>query len=247
MKALYTKAKRDEDKRTFTRISSRFDYGFSEEKIRATANFTHKFNNTNNSLLTFNGGSSVAQFNGSNPISNIVNSVSTLFFKNNFMKLYEKNFVSGLFGREIVNGFYMNIGAEYAERKPLYNTTDYTVMKSDDLYTSNNPLLPNDETLAAISKHNLVKTNVLMRFNFGQKYLSRPDGKFNIPDNDYPVVTVVYEKTFAATEKNYEYDFVSAKINYEATIGNKGFLLINLKRREVLQCLYYFVCRLPSF
>ena len=77
--------KRDEDKRTYTRISSRFDYGFSEEKIRATANFTHKFNNTNNSLLTFNGGSSVAQFNGSNPISNIVNSVSTLFFKNNFI------------------------------------------------------------------------------------------------------------------------------------------------------------------
>lgn len=221
--------KRDEDKRKFTRISSRFDYGFSEEKIRATANFTHKFNNTNNSLLTFNGGSSVAQFNGSNPISNIVNTVSTLLFKNNFMKLYEKNFVSGFFGREIVNGFYMNIGAEYAERKPLYNTTDNTVIKSDDLYTSNNPLLPNDETSAAISKHNLVKTNVLMRFNFGQKYLSRPDGKFNIPDNDYPVVTVGYEKTFAATEKNYEYDFVSAKINYEATIGNKGFLLINLK------------------
>ena len=221
--------KRDEDKRTFTKISSRFDYGFTEEKIRATANFTHKFNNTNNSLLTFNGGSSVAQFNGSNPISNIVNTVSTLFFKNNFMKLYEKNFVAGLFGREIVNGFYMNIGAEYAERKALYNTTDYTVIKSDDLYTSNNPLLPNDETSATISKHNLIKTNVLMRFNFGQKYLSRPDGKFNIPDNDYPVVTVGYEKTFAATEKNYEYDFVSAKINYEATIGNKGFLVINLK------------------
>ena len=221
--------KRDEDKRTFTRISSRFDYGFSEEKIRATANYIHKFNNTNNSLLTLNGGSSANQFNGNNPISNIVNSISTLFFKNNFMKLYEKNFVSGSFGRELVNGIYMNFGAEYAERKPLYNTTDYTVIKSDDLYTSNNPLSPNDETSAAISKHNLVKTNIAMRFNFGQKYLSRPDGKYNIPNDNYPSLSLGYEKTFAATNKNYEYDFVAARVNYDVTLGNKGILQMAFK------------------
>ena len=221
--------KRDEDKRTYTRIGSKFDYGFSEEKIRATANFTHKFNNTNNSILYFNGGSSVNQFNGNNPISNLVNTVSTLFFKNNFMKLYENNFVSASFGREIVNGFYMNASAEYAERKPLYNTTNYTVLKSDDLYTSNNPLSPNDETSAAISKHNLVKTNLAMRFNFGQKYLSRPDGKYNIPNDNYPSITLGYEKTFGATDKNYEYDFIAGKINYDLTLGNKGTLQMVFK------------------
>ena len=163
--------KRDEEKRTYTRIGSRFDYGFSENKLRATVNFTHKFNNINNSIVSLNGGSSINQFNANNPISNFVNMVSTLFFKNNFMKLYEKNFVSAFYGREVVNGFYMNINAEYAERKPLYNTTDYTIIKSDDLYTSNKPLDPTNETTAAIEKHNLVKANVLMRFNFGQKYV----------------------------------------------------------------------------
>ncbi|MEO5778024.1 MAG: DUF5686 and carboxypeptidase regulatory-like domain-containing protein [Flavobacterium sp.] len=221
--------KRDEDKRTYTRIGSKVDYGFSEEKIRATANYTHKFNNTNNSVLSFNGGSSVNQFNPGNPISNIVNSVSTLFFKNNFMKLYEKNFVSGFFGREIVNGFTMNLNAEYSERRPLYNTTDHSLIKSDDLYTSNNPLSPNDETSAAISKHNLVKTNIGMRFNFGQKYITRPDGKYNIPNDDYPALTLGYEKTFAATDKNYEYDLIAARVNYDLTLGNKGTLQMVFK------------------
>lgn len=221
--------KRDEEKRTFTRIASRFDYGFSEEKIRATVNYTHKFNNTDNSIIYFNGGSSVNQFNATNPISNIVNTVSTLFFKNNFMKLYEKNFVSGFFGREVVNGLYMNINAEYSERKPLYNNTDYTVIKHDDFYTSNNPLAPNDETSAAIEKHNLVKTNISARINFGQKYLTRPDGKFNIPNDDYPSLTLGYEKTFAATDKNYEYDFLAARVNYDVTLGNKGSLQIVTK------------------
>lgn len=221
--------KRDEDKRTYTRIGSKFDYGFSEEKIRATASFVQKFNNTNHSILNINGGNSVNQFNGSNPISNFVNTLSTLFFKNNFMKLYEKNFVSASFGREIVNGVNINLIAEYAERKPLYNTTDYSVIKSDNFYTSNNPLSPTDETSAAISKHNLVKTNLSMRFNFGQKYLSRPDGKYNIPNDDYPSITLGYEKTFAATDKSYEYDFVAGRITYDVTLGNKGTLQMVFK------------------
>ncbi|WP_284651319.1 DUF5686 and carboxypeptidase regulatory-like domain-containing protein [Flavobacterium terrisoli] len=221
--------KRNEEKRTYTRIGSRFDYGFSEEKLRATFNFSHKFNNINNSFLTINGGSSVNQFNSANPISNVVNTVSTLFFKNNFMKLYEKNFASAFFGREVINGFYMNANVEYSERKPLYNTTDFTIIKNTDSYTSNNPLNPTDETSAAIEKHNLVKANVLMRFNFGQKYWSRPDGKFNIPNDDYPALSLGYEKAMAATDKNYEYDLVMGRVTYDVTLGNKGFMQMNLK------------------
>lgn len=177
----------------------------------------------------------VSQFNSNNPISNLVNSVSTLFFKNNFMKLYEKNFAALCFEREVVNGIHLYSNVEYSERKPLYNTTDFTVIKSDDLYTSNNPLSPNDETSAAISKHNLVKTNVALRFNFGQKYLSRPDGKYNIPNDAYPTLTLGYEKTFAATDKNYEYDFVSGKVGYDVTLGNKGFLQLNVKGGKFFQ------------
>ncbi|MGL2966410.1 DUF5686 and carboxypeptidase regulatory-like domain-containing protein [Flavobacterium sp. XGLA_31] len=224
LKAGLSYTKRNEEKRTYTRIGSRFEYGFAEEKIRATGYYIHKFSNLNNSAIALNGGSMVNQFNSNNPISNIVNSVSTLFFKNNFMKLYEKNFVGANYGRELINGIYMNLNAEYAERKPLYNHTNYTVIKNDDPYTSNNPLDPIDETSAALTKHNLVKTNVALRFNFGQKYWSRPDGKFNIPNDDYPSLTLGYEKTFAATDKKYEYDMAVAKIDYTLTLGNKGNL-----------------------
>ena len=221
--------KRNEEKRTYTRIGSRFEYGFSEEKLRATGSFIHKFNNINNSTISVFGGSSVNQFNGNNPISNVVNTVSTLFFKNNFIKLYEKNFASVNFGREVINGLYMNLNAEYSERKPLFNTTDYSVVKSDDLYSSNNPLLPLDEITPAFLKHNLLKTSILARINFGQEYWTRPDGKFNIRNNDYPTISLGYEKAFAASEKNYEYDLISARVNYDLTIGNKGILQMNLR------------------
>lgn len=221
--------KRNDEKKTFTRIGSRFDYGFSEEKLRVTGSFIHKFNNLNNSMLYINGGSSVSQFNGSNPISNMVNTVSTLFFKNNFMKLYEKNFVSANFGREIVNGLNLNAAIEYSERKPLWNTTDQSVVKSSDVYTSNNPLLPFDNVTPAFEKHNLIKANILARIKFGQQYWTRPDGKYNIGNDDYPTVLLGYEKAFAATDKNYEYDLLSARVTQDFSFGNKGDMKLNLK------------------
>ncbi len=221
--------KRDEEKRTYTRIASKVDYGFSEEKLRATASYMRKFNNLNNATLYVNGGSSVNQFNPSNPIGNIVNTVSSLFFKNNFMKLYEKNFVSAYFGREVINGLNLNLNLEYSERKPLWNTSDQSTIKSSDVYTSNNPLLPFDYITPVFDKHNLMKANVTARIKFGQHYWTRPDGKYNIGNDDYPSILLGYEKTFAATDKKYEYDFLSARITQDFSIGNKGEMKLNLK------------------
>jgi hypothetical protein len=221
--------KRDEDKKTYTRFGATFDYGLSEEKLRMIGNFSRRFNNNNNSQLHINGGSSITQFNATNPISGLVNSVSTLFFKNNFMKLYEKNFASAYFTREIFNGLNMGLNVEYSERKPLWNMTDYTLIKNNDLYTSNNPLLPNDNITPAFEKHNLVKTAVSARIKFGQQYWTRPDGKFNIGNEKFPTLNLSYEKTFAATDKKYEYDLISARVSHNLTLGNKGQMSLNLK------------------
>jgi hypothetical protein len=221
--------KRDEEKRTYTRIRSDFDYGFSEEKLRANASFTHKFSNINQSEIRISGGSSVAQFNNANPIGNLLNTASTLFFKNNFMKLYERNYANIFFGREVTNGIMMNGTIDYSERKPLFNTTDYTTIKKDKSYTSNNPLSPDDFATSAIEKHNLVKASVTARFNFGQQYWTRPDGKFNIRNDKYPTLALGYEKAFAGSDKKYEFDHLNTRLYYDYTIGNKGNLAMNLK------------------
>lgn len=221
--------KRNTEKRTYTQIGSRFDYGFSEKQLRVTGNFVHKFNNTNNALIAINGGSSVAQFNGSNPISAMVNTFSSLLFKNNFMKLYEKNFIAANFGREVINGLNLNMNLEYSERKPLWNTTDQSITKTDDIYSSNNPLMPYDYVTSAFEKHNLVKGNLLAKIKFGQHYWTRPDGKFNIGNDTYPTLYFGYEKAFSATDKKYEYDLLSARVTQDFTIGNKGDMKINIK------------------
>jgi hypothetical protein len=222
--------RRDEDTRTFSTIGTNFNYGIVEKKLRATASYVNRFNNTNYSELRVTAGSSVAQFNAENPISRVANSVSTLFFKDNYMKLYEKDFVKASFGREIINGLFMNASVDYSERNPLYNNT-YRVILQDhnDWFTSNNPLLPNDHFTPAFNKHNLVKATIDARITFKQEYWTRPDGKFNFKNDKFPVLHVGFEKGFAGSENKYNFDHLNTRLTYDITLGNKGNLAMNLK------------------
>ncbi|WP_394758050.1 DUF5686 and carboxypeptidase regulatory-like domain-containing protein [Flavobacterium sp.] len=220
--------KRNPDDRTYTNFGTKFNYGFAETKLRMIADFSKKFNNHNNAFLAISGGSEATQFNEKKPISDIVNSISTLFFKNNYMKLFDKNFVKLSYSQEVVNGFSLYANFDYSERKPLFNNTDFAIIKSDDLYTSNNPLLPSDNFTPAIIKHNLAKGKITGKINFGQEYWTRPDGKFNIPNDKYPVLYFTYEKGFAGSQNKYNFDYLGAKVTQDFALGNKGHLGVNV-------------------
>lgn len=221
--------KRNEEKNTYYQFGSSLAYGFSDERFRPTAFFSSKLSNKSKTYLSVFGGNSANQFNREEPISKLINSVSSLFFKNNFMKLYEKNYIASNFSREMFNGLDMSLGLEYSERKPLFNTTDYAVIKSEDQYSSNHPLLPLDETAAIINRHNLVKMNIGARIKFGQEYITRPDGKYNLGNDKYPSISINYEKGMAGSEDNYNYDKLSARMQYSLTLKNKGEIDINTK------------------
>lgn len=217
--------KSDPDKRTQSNIKAEMDYGLAEKKFRGFVNYYNKLENIHHSELALCGGRQALQFNGNNPINKWVNTVSTLFFEDNYMKLYESNFVGGIFNREWFNGFWLKTELYYSERKPLFNHTDYVTLNVDDkTYTSNNPLAPEVENSAAIVKHNLIKTRLGAKFNFGQEYWLRPDGKYNLPNNKYPTLQINFEKGFAGNENIYNYDHLSTQITYERTLGNKGNL-----------------------
>ena len=211
-----------------TTISSTFNYGFSDERLRVSGEFKHQFNNQNYSNLTISGGTKVNQFNSNQPISNFINSISTLFFRNNFMKLYNKEFLLIIYDQDVANGLNLEGKLEYSQRKPLFNTTDYSYFKSTDLFSSNNPLDPNDFATAGFDPHHLTKFNLNAKINFGNKYLSRPDGRYNIRNEKYPTLFLGYEKGFAASDKKYQFDHLNVRLYYDYTIGNKGNIATNI-------------------
>lgn len=212
-----------------TSISTKFNYGFSDDRLRVIANFYHRFNNQNYGTLTISGGSKVNQFNPEEPITKFINTVSSLFFVDNYIKLYNKEFAAASYSQDVGNNFYLKGTVEYQQRKPLFNTTDYTFIKSEDVYSSNNPLLPDNNTAPSFEQHHLTKATIFARLNFGNKYISRPDGKLNIRNDKYPTLYFGYENAFAANENRYQFQLLTTQVRYDFNAGNKGTLGINLK------------------
>jgi hypothetical protein len=221
--------KRDPDKKTFTTIGTKFINSYSDKRFRMNGYITRKFNNTTDLQATLSGGSSIEQFNPANPISRILNSIATTFFKDNYMKLYDRNFIKLNVQDEVVNGLQLTANVEYNRRKQLFNNTKKSREPNDYGLTSNNPLAPDDYTTPFFETHHLAKASLIARISFGQQYWTRPDGKFKIPNDKYPIVFLGYENGFAGSEKKYEFSHVSTRVNYDLGLGNKGVLGINSK------------------
>lgn len=221
--------KRDEEQRSYFSTGARFNYGLAEDRLRVSGWLTRSFPNEGG-ILTLWGGNTIEQFNPDQPISTFVNSISTLFFKDNYMKLYDKTFARVQYNREVTTGIDLMGSVEYLRRRGLLNNADWVMLTDeDDDYTSNNPLEPYNYTSVPFDTHTLYKASIGGTIRFGMKYITRPDGKIPVSDSNYPIVAFRYDKAFAGSGSQYEYDFVAARVMYNATLGNKGDFGVNLK------------------
>ncbi|MEO9571079.1 MAG: DUF5686 and carboxypeptidase regulatory-like domain-containing protein [Polaribacter sp.] len=223
--------KRQNEKGKWWNTGVRANYGFSDKRVRPTFFFTKKWNNISRPKMSISGGITTAQFNSSNPIMDLNNTITSLFYRRNHLKIYEKGFARISFSEEIKNGIYFSSSLEYANRKPLFNTTNYSFAKQNNTepYTSNNPLNTADFVNAAFSEHKIAALNVGATFIFGQKYLSYPDSKFNIGNDKFPTLNVNYTKRFGASNSELNSDLFIASLRQDINAGNYGNLSYNIK------------------
>jgi hypothetical protein len=218
----------DEFRRYF-RIGSTIQYGFSDERLRATGRLTFKFNDISRRILALSGGIRTEQFNPANPITPIGNTLATLFFQRNYIKLYDRSFVQLDYSEELFNGFRFYSNISYERRSALFNTTDQTFYPREERsYFSNNPLDQLNDTAPFIN-HNLVKFNIIAQINFGQRYLSYPNSKFNLQNENYPTLVFGYEKGFAASTSDYNFDQIKARLFQSFSIADKGQFSYNIR------------------
>lgn len=220
----------DEDYARYWRLFSSVNYGFSDERLRMSGGFQKKFNNISKPILTISGGIETQQINDTQPISERINQISTLLFESNYMKIYERRFAEVAWQQEIFNGFRLFSDLSYQHRLPLFNSASGTWRNRADVdYTSNNPLEPLNFQSAPFEEHEIIKLNLTARIDFGQKYMSYPDGKYNIPNNKYPTLFLAYEKGVGINEKKYNFDQIRAALRQEVELGNKGTFSYNFK------------------
>ena len=145
------------------------------------------------------------------------------------MKIYEKTFAKISFSREIVNGVHLFSNIEYANRTPLFNTTNYIMFPRKNIsYTSNNPEAPfNFDT--SFEGHNIWSININAKIRFGQKYLSYPNQKIKLGNSKYPSLNVGFRKNFGASNTEWNSDLVFSQLSQDYAIGHWGIITYGAK------------------
>jgi len=219
----------NEEKGSRTRLSTKINYGLSDDQFRLSGNFYKMFNNFSKPVLNISAGRKLNQFNNSEPIKPIENSISTLFFEHNYAKFYDNTFGKLSFGKELFNGFRTTITASHEIRKSVINTTNYVLLNDEDKnYTSNTPLSPIDFS-SSFKKHNISKLKINARYKLGQEYSTYPNGKYN--DSYYsekPLFRLGIESAIAASDSDYKYSLFTGEISQKLTLSNKGKFRYNI-------------------
>ncbi|NND62726.1 MAG: carboxypeptidase-like regulatory domain-containing protein [Flavobacteriaceae bacterium] len=222
----------DENKTNYISARVNANYGFSDDRLRFSGRIIKNFNRTNRLRIGLWAGTASVQFNNEEPISPLINSISTLFFQRNYMKLYESTYARVSYSQELFNGLRIYVNTGYESRKELFNTTDQTFYpQEDEGYTTNNPLVPGDIEVfnPAVVNHDLFKTNVTAAITFGQKYMTYPDGKFNLGSNKYPSLELGVENALGASIQDYNFTQLKARLTQRVNTGNVGAFYYNLK------------------
>ncbi len=221
--------KRNKDKGTYFSANTDVNYGFSDETYRISADVSYLFNSFSRPYLRISGGKKISQFNSNEPIKPMVNSISTLYFEDNFAKYYDKIYGNILFANEILNGFRLQGSLNYEKRFPLINTTDYkTINKKDKIYTSNDPLNPNNYGIPSFEEHSVFSAMVSASIKFAQKYITKSNKKYNYFSSKYPKLTLFYSQNFGS-ESKYGFGEFGAQIRHDFNIENKGYFKYSIK------------------
>ena len=216
--------------RRYLDIKLNNNFGLSDKRYRINGSVMYKLNNISKPIFSISGGNTVSQFNGTNPISKRINSFSTIFFEDNYMKLYEKTFGELGYSEELFNGFRFISNLSFERRKPLFNNSNWSVTdEPDDFLTSNNPLDDTAFGIAPFSLHNIFKLNLTGRIRFGQTYFSYPGSKATLENNKFPTVYLTYSNGFGATNSDYNFYKLQARLTQNFDVGNKGSFQYNLK------------------
>ena len=220
LSANFTKWKDDYNK--YWSVNASANYGLADERLRLAGGITRKFNNQSKPYLQVRGGIEAKQINNTEPISSLVSTAASLLFDKNYLKIYDRTFVEANYSEELFNGFRFYASASFERREALFD--DPEIIEDEEEYTSNNPLAPNDFNSAPFQDHNIAKVSVTGRINFDQKYYNYPDGKYNVTNSDYPTLYLSYEKGFAATIDDYNFDLFKISARQQVSLQNKGDL-----------------------
>ncbi|KQR68155.1 DUF5686 and carboxypeptidase regulatory-like domain-containing protein [Pedobacter sp. Leaf176] len=205
------------DRRSYS-IRPELRYGFSNQKLTGSLSGSYFYNPLKRASVGASFGNGIFDLNNLGSMTSLGNTINSLLYEKNFPKFYQKSFVNINTTRELATGLQGSLSFDYTRNNTLTNTTDFKFLDNKEReFTSNNPFTPTTET-PLFPTYTSTSATASLTYTFGQKYITRPDGKF-YTESKFPRITALYKKGFnGLLGSDVDYDFVKAEI-YQDRIG----------------------------
>ena len=174
-------------------INQNADYAFAREQVWSNISMYYRYNGLNRASISINGGRKISDFDSKTGITENLNMITTLFLKENYLKLYQKDYIGIGHNIDIVNGLSLYTGFEYAQRRELFNNSDfyfYDPFKND--FTSNIPPVDNCNT-DLVKDHNASILSVGISYTPEYYYRINKGVKWNT-NSRFPTFRLNYTK-----------------------------------------------------
>ena len=218
-----TYRKQLEDRKYYS-IRPEARFGFSNHIFTGSLSGYYYYDPLKRAAVSASFGSEIADLNRYGSMSLLTNSINTLLFERNLSKFYKKEFANVATTRELADGLQASVGVEYTRNHTLKNTNTFKIrdVKKEE-FTSNNPFTPDSET-PLFPTYNSFNVSATLNYTIGQKYITRPDGKF-YEDSKYPSFQLGYRKGIKnILSSDVDYDLLSFEISQERiSAGLLGF------------------------
>ncbi|MEO5910188.1 MAG: DUF5686 and carboxypeptidase regulatory-like domain-containing protein [Pelobium sp.] len=182
-------------------------YGLANELFSANTSLTLPVKTK--SSISFSLGSDVVDLNNKGSMGTLGNTFNSLLYEKNYPKFYQQKFGEATFSSRIRGGLNGSFGLAYQYNNWLPNSSSYSIKDYDNReFTSNNPFTPTVDQ-AVFPTYQNFKLRLSLSYNFSNKYVTYPTGKFYVPSK-WPIVTFKYVKAIPDVfASDAAYDFMS--------------------------------------
>jgi hypothetical protein len=190
-------------------------YGFANQKLTGSLTGSYYYNPLKRASVGASFGNGIFDLNNLGSMTTLGNSINSLFYEKNFPKFYEKSFVNINSTRELASGLQGSVSVDYSRNKTLTNNSTFKIIDAKERdFTSNNPFTPAVET-PLFPTYNSLSATASLTYTIGQKYITRPDGKF-YTESKFPKMTLLYKKGFnGVLNSDVDYDFVKLEVSQD--------------------------------
>lgn len=181
-------------------------YSFTNKNLYFKSDARYYTDWRDRKYLRFEGGKDAVNYNQATQLKPLINTAYTLLLKDNFLKLYQKEYAKLSYGGNIFNGIHFSTSLEYANRSPLVNHSDFTILKqkTNKEFTSNNPQDKlNDDP--AFNNHQALIFRAQLVIKFKERYETFPTYKSRL-GSLYPILKLSYKKGIKAFGSDIKYD-----------------------------------------